>query len=135
MLYTSYYYYNHFPISSNIVSISYSVTPSARRAIDKFDWKMYTPLAPPWKLVDSYKKGLLTQSEYTEKYNKQLLTLDINKVLADLGKQAILLCYEPPTQFCHRHLVADWIRSYGIEIEELDIKHQQNRILTDAFEF
>ena len=30
-----------------------------------------------------------------------------------------LICYEKPSEFCHRHLVADWLKEYGIEVEEL----------------
>lgn len=30
-----------------------------------------------------------------------------------------LLCYEKPDDFCHRHLVADWLRKNGYECEEL----------------
>ena len=29
-----------------------------------------------------------------------------------------LICYEKPTDFCHRHLVADWLNKNGIECEE-----------------
>ncbi len=29
-----------------------------------------------------------------------------------------LLCYEKPTDFCHRHLVAEWLRQNGIDCKE-----------------
>lgn len=29
-----------------------------------------------------------------------------------------LVCYEKSTDFCHRHLVADWLRVAGIQVEE-----------------
>ena len=29
-----------------------------------------------------------------------------------------LVCYEKPEEFCHRHLVADWLRKYGHDIKE-----------------
>jgi uncharacterized protein (DUF488 family) len=29
-----------------------------------------------------------------------------------------LVCYEKPTDFCHRHLVADWLKEHGYECEE-----------------
>jgi hypothetical protein len=136
MLYTSYYNNSkNFPIGANIVSISYSITNSARLAIAQFDWKQYTPLAPPWSLVGAYKTGRISQSEYTEVYNKQISKLDINKVIADIGKDAILLCYEHPNDFCHRQLAANWVREHGWDIEEFDVKHQTNKILTSAFDF
>ena len=48
-----------------------------------------------------------------------LKPLTVESVLTDLDNLAsggldkvILLCYEKPTDFCHRHLVADWINKY-----------------------
>jgi hypothetical protein len=32
-----------------------------------------------------------------------------------------LVCYEKPTDFCHRHLVSAWIRNFGIPSEEIKI--------------
>jgi SAM-dependent methyltransferase len=29
-----------------------------------------------------------------------------------------LICYEKPSDFCHRHLVADWLNENGIECKE-----------------
>ena len=29
-----------------------------------------------------------------------------------------LICYERPDDFCHRHLVADWLNEHGIKCEE-----------------
>ena len=29
-----------------------------------------------------------------------------------------LICYEKPSDFCHRHLVAEWFRNYGVECKE-----------------
>ena len=29
-----------------------------------------------------------------------------------------LICYEKPTDFCHRHLVAQWLSKIGIECKE-----------------
>ena len=33
-----------------------------------------------------------------------------------------LICYEKPSDFCHRHLVADWMTKNGIPVKELIIK-------------
>ena len=49
------------------------------------------------------------------------------QVLADLQKltgvkndfsKIILLCYEKPGDFCHRHLVADWLTKNGVNCIE-----------------
>lgn len=33
-------------------------------------------------------------------------------------KEPCLICYEKPGEFCHRHLVAAWIRNAGFEVRE-----------------
>ena len=77
---------------------------------------------------------------YIEHYQKEVLDLlDYQNVLADLQMQVpeeiratmqdsvwnskdvhlVLLCYEKPTDFCHRHLFAEWLsQKAGIKIEE-----------------
>ena len=58
---------------------------------------------------------------YIREYYKQVLSkLDVNKVYQDLDNK-ILLCYEDPRAFCHRHIVADWFElSLGIRIAEVE---------------
>ena len=31
-----------------------------------------------------------------------------------------LICYEKPSDFCHRHLVSEWLKERGFDIEEWD---------------
>jgi hypothetical protein len=38
--------------------------------------------------------------------------------MGDIYFSGHYLCYEKPQDFCHRHLVSDWMRSVGINIEE-----------------
>ena len=33
----------------------------------------------------------------------------------------VLLCYEKPDEFCHRHLVAEWFNRNGIYVVEKTI--------------
>jgi len=34
------------------------------------------------------------------------------------GMDIALVCYEKPGDFCHRHLVAEWLRAADIPVEE-----------------
>jgi hypothetical protein len=80
----------------------------------------YPKLFPPWALIKKYKKGLVTEEEYTIRYHNDVLSkLNPFDVYSDLeGK--VLLCWEESGEFCHRHLVADWIfNKLGIEITEI----------------
>ena len=66
-----------------------------------------------------------TQEEYTRRYRSEVLSRqDIQQFLktveqASGGQDVALCCYEKPEDFCHRHILADWIKEkLGIEISE-----------------
>jgi hypothetical protein len=55
--------------------------------------------------------------------------LDVHQVLADLSNEAILCCYEPPGQPCHRRSVAKWIeRQTGLVVPELTLPPPDARL-------
>lgn len=60
----------------------------------------------------------LPEGEYTRHYMAMLGKLDYGEIVnllesLSLGRDVVLLCYEVPGVFCHRHLVADWISQHG----------------------
>ena len=59
---------------------------------------------------------------YIEEYYKQVLSkVDIEELLKD-EKDPILLCYEKGQDFCHRHVLAEYIElKYGIKVPEIEI--------------
>ena len=90
-----------------------------------FDGLEYKKLAPKRFIYDSYIESG-DEDTYSRDYFRCVLDkLKPGQVVKDLenlsgGKDIVLLCYEKPNQFCHRHLVAYWMKSeLGIEIEEL----------------
>ena len=86
----------------------------------------YTDLYPSINLLNWWKS--LTKEEqnseecqhsYFEAYKEETLSkLDPHKVAAEL-EDKVLLCYEKSEDFCHRHIVAAWLRHYGYVAEEL----------------
>jgi len=82
-------------------------------------------LVPGWDLVNGIKSGSITQEEYVERYKQKLSELDKAEVLHKLqqisqdnhDKDIVLLCYEKPGDFCHRHLVAEWLDCDVTELE------------------
>jgi hypothetical protein len=53
-------------------------------------------------------------------YARQLASLDPARVVAELGDQAVLLCFEAPGRLCHRRIVAEWLEeALGVVIPEL----------------
>lgn len=98
------------PKDLNLVSIA-RITPSG------FPGRIYLDLAPSEELLFRTKRtGDLVQ--YTKEYMEQLTSLDVHKVAKDLGDDAVLVCYERDDKFCHRHLVATWLKSNGYTIAE-----------------
>lgn len=81
-----------------------------------FDGLEYKRLAPKRFIYDNYVKSG-DEETYSRDYFRHVLDkLKPGQVVKDI----VLLCYEKPNQFCHRHLVAYWMKSeLGIEIEEL----------------
>lgn len=66
-----------------------------------------------------------TQEEYTRRYRSEVLSQqDMQQFLKTVeqvsgGQDVALCCYEKPEDFCHRHILADWIKEkLGIEISE-----------------
>lgn len=83
----------------------------------------YRELAPDVDTLMSYKRtGDVKQ--FTESYTKNTLArLDPHYTATALrrwvgDKDFALVCYEKPTDFCHRHLVAAWLSNAGLPSEE-----------------
>lgn len=61
---------------------------------------------------------------YTKRYEAEVLkSLDVEKLLSKIkeitnGRDAALCCYEKTGRFCHRHLLASYLREHGLNIEE-----------------
>ncbi len=82
--------------------------------------RQYKKLAPKYWFFQKYKKDG-DEEFYKEQYYKEVLDkLEPQKVYNELGKNAVLLCWEKKGKFCHRRLVAEWLeKALGITIEEL----------------
>ena len=92
----------------------------------------YKDLAPSPEILEAYNKVRVKASaiknRFTDKYTKQLDTLlEQNKLfpyveqMLELIKynDVILLCYEPKSKFCHRRILADYLKeNFNLDIEE-----------------
>ncbi len=85
--------------------------------------KRMRSLAPSWELLRDIKGGTINAQEYTRRYGKELKQrhLTPGAVVDALPEGSILLCYEGPGKFCHRHIVAVWLNLSGeAEVFELE---------------
>ncbi len=113
MLYTSYF--------GNIKKLpeGYTIISISRMCPKGIKMKMYGKLAPSAELLSDYKSGLVSWEQYVERYKKETLSkLNPTEVAKELGDNVILLCYEKADDNCHRHIVSEWLRNAGININE-----------------
>lgn len=66
-----------------------------------------------------------TQDDYIRRYKAEVLARqDMQQFLKSVemagnGQDVALCCYEKPEDFCHRHILAEWIKEKtGVEVEE-----------------
>lgn len=73
-----------------------------------------------WRLTPTPAMRTMPMPEMVAAYRDHLATLDPSQLAADLGEQAVLLCWEPPGIACHRRIVAEWLEAgLGAEVLEL----------------
>ena len=132
-MYTGYYTrYKHY-LNNELIPISISAY------VPKWvqDMKSYKILSPGSFRLEQFKSGMASREEYTKMFRDYLDTLDKKIILRDLYllahdlpndsdlkelkdndfKDIVLCCYEKPLDFCHRHIVAEWL-SDTIKVEE-----------------
>ena len=113
-IYTS-YFGNLKNIPSNIVPISI-----CGKAPEWYTGIQYKKLAPKYGFFIKWKENH-DNDYYIQCFKEQVLNcLQINEVINELSllsknNDIVLLCYEKPQDFCHRHLVAEWL---GNEVKE-----------------
>lgn len=132
MIYTSYFAkINKLP--SNIIPISICA-----KAPDWYKGLQYKKLAPKYDFFMEWKKNH-DNDYYIERFQNEVLnTLNPLRVLTELQIKipddikiqmqspfysnhewhVALICYEKPSDFCHRHLVAKWLTENGCPCEE-----------------
>ena len=122
MIYTS-YFAKLKSLPDNIVPISI-----CGKAPDWYNGLQYKKLAPKYDFFMEWKKNH-DNDYYIKCFIEQVLSnIRASDVVMELkhlcGKSLwenssiALICYEKPSDFCHRHLVAEWLRQNGFECKE-----------------
>lgn len=96
----------------------------------------YKKLAPKYWFFKEWKENHDNDFYISNFYKEVLEPLSIGQVMEDLRLlinnkynctierledvpfDIYLVCYEKPGDFCHRHLVADWMNKNGITVKE-----------------
>ena len=131
MIYTSYF--------AKLKQLPKNITPISicGKAPDWYKGLQYKILAPKYDFFMEWKKNH-DNDYYIKCYNEQVLDkLNAQEVIDSLTKlvrdpyrnprllsyenqelEIALICYEKPSDFCHRHLVAKWLTDNGFPCEE-----------------
>lgn len=113
-IYTSYFANSRAFGKEGVMAISI-----ARYSPKWFNGPRYTEVSPTGYMLS----GACTHEEYLRRYDEILRRLDPKKVIADVeniakGRDVALCCYEKPGDFCHRHLLSEWLRKNGYDVKE-----------------
>ena len=114
MIYTSYF--------GKLKKLPENVIPIAicAKVPEWYTGLQYKKLAPKYEILMQYKQDY-DEANYTQRYKEQIIDkLDVNNVVMDLDYMMLdetnsidskiddvchiaLICYEKPSDFCHRH--------------------------------
>lgn len=117
MIYTT-YFANLKNLSKNVIPISICA-----KAPSWYGGLQYKKLAPTYNILVKYKNDC-DKGYYIKHYQKEVLEkVNPVEVIDDLlrlsnSTNIALVCYEKPTDFCHRHLVANWLNKNGFQTKE-----------------
>lgn len=124
--FTSYYAnIKNIPDEYKLVSISGDIPEYIENQVDIWDKR----LAPNWSLFKEYKdssEGTKREKRYIQRFKEEVLTkyliTDILKDWSDkcgLLETYVILCYETPSDFCHRHIVSEFLSDkFNIDVQE-----------------
>lgn len=120
MIYTS-YFDNIENLPKDIITISI-----CGKSPEIYTGIQYKKLAPKWSFFLKWKENK-DNDYYIRHFNVEVLdNLNPHEVVKKLyelsnNKDICLICYEKPEEFCHRHLVANWLKENGYCCEEYKI--------------
>lgn len=123
MIYTSYF--------AKLKKLPENIVPIAicAKVPDWYKGLQYKKLAPKYEFFSKWKQDH-DNDEFVKCYKEQILDkLNAHDTVIELSEVAgfinrhndiCLICYEKSSDFCHRHLVADWLNENGYKCRELN---------------
>ena len=122
MFYTGYYSKVKEYIQAGLKTVGISMTRPNGVVVDGELPDLY----PDKDILWDHKNGEIDEIEYIGKYLDQLDRIGIRDILLKIhsfGDDVVLLCWESPEKFCHRHILADYINRHSkLNVEEYKIK-------------
>lgn len=113
MIYTS-YFANHRKFQ-HLTKVSISRFPPKWFSADIKAFE----LAPSAELLKDYKDGNVSDSEYEIRYFNETLSKLNPLEIYQRYDGSVFLCFEKSSDFCHRQIVANWLKESGFQVEEI----------------
>ena len=95
-------------------------------------------LAPSQSILDLKGKP----EEYEKRYRSEVLDklpqMEVYQELYRIANEShsykiVLMCYESPEKFCHRHIVAKWMaEAYGCNVQELQPNRLRDSVMCES---
>ncbi|MCQ2124276.1 MAG: hypothetical protein MJZ25_08860 [Fibrobacter sp.] len=105
---------------------------------DEYRGPQYKKLAPKLGFFNEWKYGAHKGDNafYVERFGSEVLdnlvfedvVNDLKQISGDLSK-LVLLCYEAPGKFCHRHLVSAWFTERGLPCTEFSDQDMSENLI------
>lgn len=71
-------------------------------------------------MLMDYKEGILCPEEYERLYRAETLSRLVPEEVVLSLESCVMVCYEKPGDFCHRHIVSRWLKeTTGTVVNEL----------------
>jgi len=123
MLYTSYFAKVNEITDPNTVCVSI-----ARNYPPYFKGICYKKVSPTQQILNDWHM-YADEERYVKDYTEQVLSrLNAKEVVLDLIRltrnqydNIVLVCYETPDKFCHRHLLAKWLTDNHFPCKEYEV--------------
>lgn len=78
--------------------------------------RRWNEVIPDWcTMVAPSKDGLISHKEYERRYRRMLdqrkesIERTFTENISRSNRTPVLMCYEAPNKFCHRHILAKWL--------------------------
>ena len=86
------------------------------KPLTKYSMKLLSPMS---KTFNKYLKDR-NFFEFAEKYKEEVLwRLDAKRIVAELGENSCMLCFEVDDLECHRSIVREWFNKNNVECSEI----------------
>ena len=112
-------YTSYFANSKNLAREGIMMISIARYSPKWYDGLRYTVVAPTSYMLSA----ACSHEEYVRRYKDILSHFNADSIVNAIttmskGVDVALCCYEKPGEFCHRHLLAEWLTKNGHEVKE-----------------